>query len=135
MNAIRADGVKKSFGKRTVLCGIDLAVEKGEIFGLLGPSGAGNTTLIKILTGQAKAYGGSAVILGREASENLDYAAQALMKFGLMVLFLSVCSWSAAFSYLVSVSPNVGRFLCTVEGSVGMMGWCVNGIELQRHLA
>ena len=41
MNTIVTKGVRKSFGKTEVLCGINLSIEKGEIFGLLGPSGAG----------------------------------------------------------------------------------------------
>lgn len=43
--------VSKAFGKQEVLNNISLNVYKGEIFGLLGPSGAGKTTLVKMLTG------------------------------------------------------------------------------------
>ena len=69
MYSITIDKVTKSFGSKEVLSGIDLKIKKGEIFGLLGPSGAGKTTLIKILTGQTEHYGGSAVILGKEANK------------------------------------------------------------------
>ena len=55
--------VTRSFGNRQVLKGISFDVGKGEIFGLLGPSGAGKTTLINILTGQLSC-GGSAEIFG-----------------------------------------------------------------------
>lgn len=48
---------------------IDLKVSDGMIFGLLGPSGAGKTTLIKILTGQLKADSGNARILDKNVNE------------------------------------------------------------------
>ena len=55
-----------SFGKKEVLKGIDIKIKEGEIFGLLGPSGAGKTTLINILTGQLTPKSGNASILGKE---------------------------------------------------------------------
>ena len=67
--------ITKSFGSKTVLSDICLSVEKGEILGLLGPSGAGKTTLIKILTGQLKQEGGEAKILDKNVNKlsNEDY--------------------------------------------------------------
>ena len=55
----------KSFGDKKVLSGIDIEVSDGMIFSLLGPSGAGKTTLIKILTGQLKFENGDAYILDK----------------------------------------------------------------------
>ena len=63
---IEVKGLYHNFGKQNVLDGISLKIEKGEIFGLLGPSGAGKTTLINILTGQLKSTSGSASIMGKE---------------------------------------------------------------------
>ncbi|MGW7386282.1 ATP-binding cassette domain-containing protein [Streptomyces sp. NPDC054794] len=48
--AIAANGLRKSYGDKTVLDGVDLAVEEGTIFSLLGPNGAGKTTVVKILS-------------------------------------------------------------------------------------
>ncbi|WP_331729575.1 ATP-binding cassette domain-containing protein (plasmid) [Streptomyces sp. NBC_01003] len=48
--AIAANGLRKSYGDKTVLDGIDLHVPAGTVFALLGPNGAGKTTAVKILS-------------------------------------------------------------------------------------
>ncbi len=66
---IRCRGVEKSFSGKKVLSGIDMDIPEGKIFGLLGPSGAGKTTLIRIITGQLGYDAGSVNIFDREARE------------------------------------------------------------------
>lgn len=66
---ISCKGVHKALNGTTVLDEINLTVSSGEIFGLLGPSGAGKTTLIKILTGQLAADGGQVSVRGKEAAK------------------------------------------------------------------
>jgi ABC-type multidrug transport system, ATPase component len=68
MNSIILQDVSKDFGEKNVLNKISFQVTAGEIFGLLGPSGAGKTTLIKILTGQL-AYQGYSEILGKSCDK------------------------------------------------------------------
>ncbi len=68
MNSIHINQVTKAFREKEVLRQITLEVSTGEIFGLLGPSGAGKTTLIRILTGQLS-YQGSAEILGKSCDK------------------------------------------------------------------
>ncbi|MEV4431324.1 ATP-binding cassette domain-containing protein, partial [Streptomyces sp. NPDC053792] len=58
--AIAANGLRKSYGDKTVLDGIDLTVPEGTIFALLGPNGAGKTTAVKILSTLITADGGQA---------------------------------------------------------------------------
>lgn len=66
---IAANNVVKSFGDKKVLDGISFNVRRGQIFGLLGPSGAGKTTLIKILTGQLERDLGTVRINGVDADK------------------------------------------------------------------
>lgn len=61
---VRATGIGRSFGGRKVLQDIDLEVRRSEIFGLLGPSGAGKTTLVKLFAGIDEATTGSVELLG-----------------------------------------------------------------------
>lgn len=66
---IAANNIVKSFGSKKVLDGLSFNVLKGQIFGLLGPSGAGKTTLIKILTGQLPRDRGTVEINGIPADK------------------------------------------------------------------
>lgn len=49
---IKLRGIKKSYGKKMILDGVDLDIERGEIIGLLAPHGMGKTTFLKVLGGQ-----------------------------------------------------------------------------------
>ena len=72
---IKLEHINKKFGKKEALKDVTFNVKKGEILGFLGPSGAGKTTLIKILTGQIPSDLGIAEVFGKECIklENEDY--------------------------------------------------------------
>ena len=80
--AIEIKEICKSFGEKKVLDGISFSVENGEIFGLLGPSGAGKTTLIRILIGQLKGERGEALVNGINSSE---LTGRECRQFGIMM--------------------------------------------------
>jgi ABC-2 type transport system ATP-binding protein len=64
MPAVEVKGLKKSYGKTTALKGISFLVKEGEIFGIIGPDGAGKTTLFRILTTLLLADEGDAEVDG-----------------------------------------------------------------------
>ncbi|MEU4313236.1 ATP-binding cassette domain-containing protein [Nocardia sp. NPDC024068] len=64
--AIAASGLRKAYGDKTVLDGIDLTIGAGTIFALLGPNGAGKTTTVNVLTTLLKADGGTARVAGHD---------------------------------------------------------------------
>ncbi|MFJ8743602.1 ATP-binding cassette domain-containing protein, partial [Embleya sp. NPDC127516] len=70
--AIAAEGLRKAYGGRTVLDGIDLAVPTGTVFSLLGPNGAGKTTAVKILSTLIRADGGQAQVAGHDVAASPD---------------------------------------------------------------
>lgn len=63
---IKAQGLRKSYGKKVVLDDVNFEIEEGSIIGLLGPNGCGKTTLIKILTGLIKDHTGMIKIANEE---------------------------------------------------------------------
>src|SRR5215475_5219193 len=71
--AIQVTGLKKSYGSHEAVRGIDLEVAHGEIFGLIGPDGAGKTSTFQILGGVMPASAGHAIMLGRFAREACSY--------------------------------------------------------------
>lgn len=71
---IHLEHISKSFSDQNVLKDVNASLHEGEILGFLGPSGAGKTTTIKILTGQLKATSGCATVLGidcHDMNENI----------------------------------------------------------------
>ena len=64
MPVIQTSGLHKRYKNVHALKGVDLSVERGEIYGLLGRNGAGKTTLVKILLGLVKKTEGQATLLG-----------------------------------------------------------------------
>jgi ABC-2 type transport system ATP-binding protein len=67
-SAIAVSGLRKTYGDKTVLGGIDLDVPAGTVFSLLGPNGAGKTTTVNVLTTLVKADGGTARVAGHDVA-------------------------------------------------------------------
>lgn len=68
--AVEARELTKKFGALTAVDALSLRVERGEIFGLVGPDGAGKTTTLRLLTGVMQATAGSALVLGLDVTKD-----------------------------------------------------------------
>ncbi len=87
--AIKIDGLKKSFGNVEAVKGISFTVNKGEMFGLVGPDGAGKTTSIRTLCGLIDPDEGSVTVLGdnikthkRKVQKKIGYLSQKFSLYG-----------------------------------------------------
>ena len=92
-SVIHVQNVHKSFAKRPVLCGLSLAIERGQTFALLGRNGAGKTTLIRLLLGLIRRDSGSIAVLGRDPQyealavrEAVGFLAEDQQMFGWMTV-------------------------------------------------
>ena len=87
MPAIHTRALRRVFGARVAVDSLDLEVSEGEIFGLVGPDGAGKTTIMRMLTGILPPSGGSAVVSGhdvaRDAERLKDHIGYMSQRFGL----------------------------------------------------
>lgn len=72
MEAIRAQGLARTFGDNEAVAGVDLAVREGEIYGFLGPNGAGKSTTVRMLTTLLRPTGGSATVAGCDLLTEAD---------------------------------------------------------------
>ena len=68
--AVEIRGLRKSYGRIEAVRGIDLRVERGEVFALLGPNGAGKTTTVEILEGHRPRDVGDVLVLGHDPSHH-----------------------------------------------------------------
>ena len=66
--AVVTRGLRKAYGKRVALTGLDMAVPRGQIYGFLGPNGSGKTTALRLLTGLLRPNAGSIELFGQPYS-------------------------------------------------------------------
>ena len=87
MSAIRSLGLRRAFGELIAVAGLDLDVADGEIFGLVGPDGAGKTTTMRMLTGILPPTAGTAEVSGcdvvRQTDRLKDHIGYMSQRFGL----------------------------------------------------
>ena len=87
MPAIVTQGLRRTFGDVVAVAGLDLEVAEGEIFGLVGPDGAGKTTTMRMLTGTLPPSGGSARVadcdVAQEAERLKEHIGYMSQRFGL----------------------------------------------------
>jgi ABC-2 type transport system ATP-binding protein len=87
MSAIRTHGLRRAFGELIAVATLDLDVAEGEIFGLVGPDGAGKTTTMRMLTGILPPTGGAAEVAGcdvvRHAERLKEHIGYMSQRFGL----------------------------------------------------
>ena len=70
---VSINNLHKKFGKNQVLSGLDLTIDEGGIFAVLGPNGSGKTTLIKSILGMVIPNKGDISVLGEKIKKNSDY--------------------------------------------------------------
>lgn len=120
---IRLEHISKKFSDGLVLKDIDAKLYRGEILGFLGPSGAGKTTTIKILTGQLKQTSGEAYILGIN-SHNIDETIYE--QIGI------VTDSSGIYEYL-SVYQNLEYFAKILKVEKGRISEVLKQVGLYEH--
>ncbi len=86
---VQLSGVRKAFGRTRAVDGLTLAVGHGEMFGIIGPDGAGKTTALRMICGLVKADAGTVRVRGvdpfsrrRVAAETIGYVSQRFSLYG-----------------------------------------------------
>ena len=70
MSKLTCENLTKAYGKNTVLTNLNLTLESGKIYGLIGRNGAGKTTMLSIMSNQNPATGGKVTLDGENIWEN-----------------------------------------------------------------
>jgi ABC-2 type transport system ATP-binding protein len=140
MACIEAHGLRKAFGTKVALDGIDLCVEEGRILGIIGPNGAGKTTALNAILGLAP-FQGQLKVLGRNPWTERD---QLMCDVSFIADVAVLPRWlrvSQALEYVAGVHPRFDRakaesFLArTTISSTSKVRELSKGMVAQLHLA
>lgn len=117
MTLLALSGIRKSFGSVDVLHGVDLAVQAGEVVGLVGDNGAGKSTLMKTITGIYKADEG-AIALDGQSILHLDPGARRGLGIEMIYQDLALARQQDVSSNIFLGREPVKRFLGLIPGMV-----------------
>ena len=140
MSVIEARGLRKTFGPKIALDGIDLRVEEGRILGLIGPNGAGKTTALNAILGLTP-YQGQLRVLGRDPWSDRDRLMRDVVSLPTSPCCPDGCSVSQALDYVAGVHPRFDRakaegFLAKTNiGRNSRVRELSKGMVTQLHLA
>jgi ABC-2 type transport system ATP-binding protein len=108
MACIEARGLRKTFGNKCALDGIDLRVEQGRILGLIGPNGAGKTTALHAILGLTS-YQGELKVLGRDPWTERDQLMRDVCFIADVAVLPRWLRVSQALDYVAGVHPRFVR--------------------------
>src|ERR1700761_1174654 len=108
MACIEARGLRKAFGDKVALDGIDLRVEEGRILGLIGPNGAGKTTALNAILGLVP-YQGELKVLGRDPWSERDRLMRDVCFIADVAVLPRWIKVSQALEYVAGVHPRFDR--------------------------
>ena len=108
MACIEAHGLRKAFGNKIALDGIDLRVEEGRILGIIGPNGAGKTTALNAILGLAP-YQGQLKVLGRDPWTERDQLMRDVSFIADVAVLPRWLRVSQALDYVAGVHPRFDR--------------------------
>ncbi len=140
MPCIEAHGLRKSFGAKIALDGIDLRVEEGRILGVIGPNGAGKTTALNAILGLAP-YQGQLKVLGRDPWTERDQLMSEVSFIADVAVLPRWIKVSQALDYVAGVHPRFDRakaetFLArTTISPASKVRELSKGMVAQLHLA
>ncbi|HET6216930.1 MAG TPA: ABC transporter ATP-binding protein [Acidobacteriaceae bacterium] len=140
MACIEAHGLRKAYGAKIALDGVDLRVEEGRILGLIGPNGAGKTTALNAILGLTP-YQGELKVLGRDPWTDRDQLMCDVCFISDVAVLPRWIRVSQALDYLTAVHPRFDRakaegFLArTTIGHASRVRELSKGMVAQLHLA
>jgi ABC-2 type transport system ATP-binding protein len=119
--AVRIAGLKVVRGKRTVLPNLSLTLDRGQVVGLLGPSGGGKTTLLRAVVGAQVVEAGTVEVLGLPAG-----SAELRRQVGYMTQAPSVYPD-------LTVAENLGYFAALAEADAARVAEVLDLVDLKGH--